>query len=319
MTDHAVGVGIRKWDCLEAWSVLSRLSAETKRVTLGACASDPHRRHPALLAQTTTTLDVMSGGRAVLGLGAGEAMNLDPYGISWSRPVSRLREAINIIQRLWTEESVSHKGEFFELEEAFLSPKPIQKPHPPIWVAANSPNAMKTTAEFADGWIPTGVLMTSQIYKENLNKIRMWAKDSGRDPLQIEPALFLFTLATKDRETSRKFFEFPARILLCFTPELLKDYGVQLPPRELHLLRFVLNPKTVPNLLEGIKGIPYNAIADIFAFGTPDDCIGKIEEYRKAGAKHFLINLFAPPDSLKSMLQFYSNKVLSYFQGEKKE
>lgn len=316
MTDHMVGVGIKKWHCLEAWSILARLSLETKRVTLGACVSDPHGRHPALLAHTTTTIDIMSGGRVVLGLGAGEAMNLEPYGFAWDRPVSRLREAITVIKQLWTEESVNYKGEFFKLNEAFLSPKPLQTPHPPIWVAANSPRTMKITAELADGWIPTAVLSTPQIYQEKLGKIQTWAKDARRDPQQIEPALFLFTAVAEDQETARKLVEFPARILLCLTPTLLKDYGVELPSEELHLSRFVFNPKTVPGLLEAIKQIPYKAIEDIFLFGNPDDCIGKLEKYVKAGVRHFLLNLFAPPELIKPMMQSYANKILPHFPNE---
>lgn len=321
MLDHMVGVGIKKWHSLEAWDILARLSAETKRVTLGTCVSDPHRRHPAVLAQAATTLDIMSGGRAVLGLGAGEAMNLDPYGIAWSRPVSKMREAITVIKKLWTEDSVNYTGEFFKLNKAFLSPKPLQKPHPPLWVGANSPNTMKITAELADGWIPTAVLTTPQVYQKKLSKIQTWAKDAGREPLQIEPAILLFTAVAQDKETARKFVEFPAKILLChsFHPlhkELLKDYGVKLPD-ELDLLHFVFNPETVQKLLEAVKEIPYKPIEEIFVFGTPDDCIDKLEDYAKAGARHFLIILFAPAELSKSMMQFYSNEVISYFRSAK--
>lgn len=316
MTDHIVGVGIKQWNALDAWSILARLSGETQRVTLGTCVSDPHRRHPALLAHAATTLDIMSGGRAVLGLGAGEAMNLDPYGIAWDRPVSRLREAVEVIKKLWTGESSSHTGQFFKLKEAFLSPKPIQNPHPPIWVAANSQNTMKIIAEFADGWIPTAALTTPQIYQQNLSKIQAWAKNAGREYSQIEPAIFLFTAVASDRETARKFVEFPAKILLCFTPDLLNSYGVTLPSRDLHLSRFVFNPKTVPTLLDAVKEIPYKAIEDIFVFGTADDCIGKLEEYVKAGVRHFLLNLFAPPELSKSMMQSYASEVLPYFRSQ---
>jgi alkanesulfonate monooxygenase SsuD/methylene tetrahydromethanopterin reductase-like flavin-dependent oxidoreductase (luciferase family) len=325
MTDHMVGVGIKRFHSLEAWSTLARLSAETKRVTMGVCVSDPHRRHPAVLAQMGTTLDIMSGGRVVLGLGAGEAMNLDPYGIAWSRPVSKTSEAITVIKKLWTEDSVNYTGEFFKLSEAFLSPKPLQKPHPPIWVGANSPRSMKMTAELADGWIPTCVLTMPRIYQEKLSKIQAWAKDAGREPLQIEPAIHLFTAAAQDQETARKLVEFPAKILLLHTvsmlrlgKEVLKDYGVELPD-ELDLSRFVFNPKTVQNLLKGVEKVPFKAVEDIFVFGTPDDCIGKIEKYVKAGARHFLLSMFAPPELSKSMIQLYANKVMSYFRSERKE
>lgn len=316
MMDHIVGVGIKKWHCLEAWNILANLSSKTRRVTLGVCVSDPHRRHPVVLAHSATTLDIMSGGRIVLGIGAGEAMNLDPYGIAWSRPVSRMHEAIIIIKKLWTEESVNYAGEFFELNEAFLSPKPIQRPHPPIWVAANSPRTIRLAAELADGWIPTAVLMTPNIYRQNLGKIKKWASDVGRDLSKIEPAVFLCTVATEDEDTSRKFIEFPAKILLSLTPKLLESYGVELPSKKVHISRFVFNPRTVSKLLEEIKEIPFKPVEDIFVFGTPDDCIGKIEKYVKAGARHFLFNFFVPHNLSKTMIQFYIKNVVSYFQSE---
>lgn len=315
MLDHMVGVGIKRWHCLEAWGVLAGLSSRTRRVTLGVCVSDPHRRHPAVLAHSATTLDVMSGGRLVFGIGAGEAMNLDPYGVSWSRPVSRMREAIMVIKRLWTEESVNYAGEFFELDEAFLSPKPVQRPHPPVWVAANSPRTMRMAAELGDGWIPTAVLMTPSVYRENLGRIRRWASDAGRDSSEIEPAVFLCTVATEDEDTARKFVEFPAKILLSLTPKLLNDYGVELPSKEVHISRFVFNPQTVPKLLEAVQKIPFKAIEDIFVFGTPDDCISKLEKYVKAGVRHFLLNFFVPPKLSKSMIQFYADNVISYFRS----
>ena len=319
MTDHMVGVGIKRWHSLEAWSILAGLASKTKSVTLGVCVGDPHRRHPAVLAHAATTLDIMSGGRFVFGMGAGEAMNLDPYGISWGKPVSRMREAVEIVKKLWTEETVNYTGEFFKLKEAFLSPKPVQKPHPPIWVAANSPRTLKMAAEFADGWIPTGVLMTPSIYRENLSRIREWVNDFGRDSSEVETAVFLCTVASEDAETARNFVEFPAKILLALTPKLLEEYDVKLPSEEVHISKFVFNAKTVPKLLEAVKEIPFKPIEDIFVFGTADDCIGKLEKYVKAGVQHFLFNFFVPPKLSESMIRFYADNVISYFRSERKE
>ena len=83
--------------CPEVWSILGSLAISTKYVMLGTGVTDPHRRHPALLAQTLATLDQMSRGRMVLGIGPGEAINLDPYGIPWDRPVARMVEVITIM------------------------------------------------------------------------------------------------------------------------------------------------------------------------------------------------------------------------------
>ena len=90
----------------EAWSTLAAVAVATKKATLGTCVSDPHRHHPAVLAQKVATVDRISGGRAILGIGAGEAMNVVPFGIDWNRPVSKLVEAVKIIRGFWSNDNL---------------------------------------------------------------------------------------------------------------------------------------------------------------------------------------------------------------------
>ena len=134
--------------------MLAALSVKTKNIKLGTAVSDTHRRHPETLAQIVSTVDILSGGSAILGIGPGESMNLDPFGINWDKPISRMKEAITLIKRLWTQESVSYEGKFFRFSNAILDLKPVQKPHPPIWIAANSIASLKVVAELGEGWIP---------------------------------------------------------------------------------------------------------------------------------------------------------------------
>jgi alkanesulfonate monooxygenase SsuD/methylene tetrahydromethanopterin reductase-like flavin-dependent oxidoreductase (luciferase family) len=117
--DHLVVEDYRK-TCPEAWCILSALATCTKRVTLATSVTDPYRRNPALLAQTVATLDMISGGRVVLGLGAGEAMNVDPYGIAWDNRTARMKETVEIIRRLWEGEMVDYHGEVFRFAKAFI-------------------------------------------------------------------------------------------------------------------------------------------------------------------------------------------------------
>jgi len=211
MPDHLVGVAVRRFDSLEAWSVSSALAVKTKHVKLGSCVTDPHRRHPAVLAQTVTTLDHLSNVGPILGIGAGEAMNLEPYGIRWDNPVSRLYEAVKLVKECWAQPVVNFEGNFFCVEDALVEPKPIQKPHPPIWIAGNSPSTMKMTAEIADGWIP--VCIPPDVYKENLEKILEWAKSYGRNPESIEPAILVWVAVAEDRDKARELKSYRERRL----------------------------------------------------------------------------------------------------------
>ena len=124
MPDHLVATGVRRWDALEAWSTLCALAVKTKRIKLASGVSDTHRCHPAVLAQRAATCDVLSNGRAILGIGIGEAMNLVPFGIAYDKPVGRTIEAIKIIRRLWSEDFVDFEGKYYTLKKAFLQPKP---------------------------------------------------------------------------------------------------------------------------------------------------------------------------------------------------
>ena len=177
MADHLVGIAVRRFDFLDAWNILSALAVKTKSLKLGSCVADPRRKHPAVLAQTVTTLDHLSNGRAILGIGAGEAMNLDPYGIKWDKPVSKMYEAVKAVKACWTQPVVNFEGKFFHIKNALVEPKPVQKPHPPIWIAGNSPRTMKMTAEIADGWIPMAPPLTPDAYRESLGKILGWAEE----------------------------------------------------------------------------------------------------------------------------------------------
>lgn len=316
MGDHLVGIGIKRFDFLEAWSVLSALALKTKRVMLGAF-TDPHRRHPAVLAQTVTTLDHLSNGRAILGIGAGEGMNLIPYNIPWNKPVSRLYEAIKVIKGLWTENKADFKGDFYKLEKAFLDPKSVKKPHPPIWVTANSPRTIRMTAEFGDGWVPTPPPLTIEGYKENLNRLSGWAKEFGRDPKAIEPGVFHFIVVAKDHDNARQLIELPGKMILALWSGLIDKHVKLKGPvlREFQINRFVFNQESAPKLIRyADETIPQEAIDKFFIYGSPDECIDKIEGYLRAGVKHFIAGMFVPSRLVKETLRLYVEDVVSYFR-----
>ena len=314
MADHTVGVGIKHWDFFEAWSVLSALAVQTEEIFLGTCVSDPHRRHPSVLAQTLMTLDHLSNGRAILGLGAGEAMNLVPYHIKWNRPATRLREAAEVIIKLLTEEFSDYKGELFQLEKAFIRPKGVREPRPPIYFGANSPKTMRITAEMGDGWIPVGTFMKPESYKAKFEQIKKMAKEAGRDPEKIEPAMFTYMVVAKDYDTAYKLVEFPAKMLLAGSYDTLKDFGVELPSEKLDMLHFVFNPDTIMESAGEITKLPVEPIEKRFIFGSPDDCIDKIARHVEAGVKHFAMAMYVPSRLNKETLELFVEKVIPYFR-----
>ncbi len=141
---------------LECWNTLAALAAETKIIRLGTSVTCIPFRHPTLLAKMAATVDQISGGRLELGLGAGyDVTEFDSYGIpfpSFSNRTRLLEEAISIIKALWTTDGkVSFDSTIYKVEKAHFEPKPIQKPHPPIWVAGRSSPVLRVAASLADG------------------------------------------------------------------------------------------------------------------------------------------------------------------------
>ncbi|MBN6057767.1 TIGR03619 family F420-dependent LLM class oxidoreductase, partial [Nonomuraea sp. RK-328] len=140
--------------------VLAAAAALTERVTLGTAVLLPALRHPILLAHQLATLDLMSGGRLVAGMGAGfptpnTEAQFEAVGVGFKRRVSRMEEAIHAMRRLWSGDEVSFQGTHFAFNDVRLAPAPARRGGPPIWLAGGgSDSALRRVARLADGWLP---------------------------------------------------------------------------------------------------------------------------------------------------------------------
>lgn len=314
MPDHTVGFGIRRWDALEAWCALSAVAGKTENMTLGTCVGDTYRHHPAVLAQMVTTCDHISGGRAVVGVGLGEAMNLTPFGIGLEKPVGRTREAVTVMRKLWAEDVTNYRGKYYHLQDAFLQPKPVQKPHPPIWIAANSPKTMKMAGTLGDGWVPAS--MFPDEYAEKLKIVRDHAKQAGRDPNALEPAAFVFTVVAEDYETARKTIGLGAKIYFLTRPRILKRLGYEDITEEFDMtFKLIMNSTVTEKLLALAKELPDEILdkAPVF-FGTPEDIVKGIKKYQKAGLRHMILNFFVSPKILKETMALFTKEVMPHFR-----
>jgi len=144
---------------LDAWTLLSAVSSQTRRIRLGARVSPLPFYKPGRLAKIVATVDIISGGRVNFGVGAGwfrdEAVS---YGVWWGKRrerISRMLEALEIILKLWTEgDKITYKGKYYTVTEAPFWPKPLQKPHPPIWFGGSSDEIVEGAAKYGDGILP---------------------------------------------------------------------------------------------------------------------------------------------------------------------
>jgi len=261
---------------LESIALLSALAAITKRVRLAVgCMATFPQRHPALLAQQWTSLDVISGGRAWLAVCLGgpneqspaQALEHKVMGIKDTERVARLEEGITILRKLFHEEKASHTGRFYAFEGVTIQPRPVQNPLP-IWIASNptgltwkdgasAPSAavergLRRVAKFADGWMTNKV--TPDEFISQWTRIVAMAKEEGRDPKTIGSALYHNINIKADRKTALE--ESKAFLDKYYTSNFS--------------MKFV----------EGFT-----------TAGTPEECVAELKAYFAAGIEHIALRM----------------------------
>ncbi|MFP6808285.1 MAG: LLM class flavin-dependent oxidoreductase [Pseudomonadales bacterium] len=157
----------------------------------------------ALLVKQITALDVISGGRFHLGVGVGGefAKEFEACGVPVKERGARTNEALEVMKRLWAEDDVTFDGRFTTLSGVTLAPKPVQQPHPPIWISGRSDAAMKRCAKYGTGWLP--YMYTPEKLAGSLRTINDYAGAVERD-VPVAPGLFIFFAVHEDRETAIK-------------------------------------------------------------------------------------------------------------------
>ena len=184
---------VRRGNPWSSLTLLAFLAGQTSRIRLVTSVIIVPHRNPLVAAKALATLDVLSGGRLVVGVGVGwmreefEALNLPPF----EERGAVTDEYIRAFKELWTSDDPHFEGKYVSFDNISFLPKPVQKPHPPIWVGGESRPALRRTAELADGWYPLGSnptfpMGTLQQLADGLERLATYARRFGRDPSEIE-------------------------------------------------------------------------------------------------------------------------------------
>lgn len=193
------------YDNLESLTILAAAAATTRKIRLGTSVLLAGLRHPALLAKTVATLDFISNGRLTLGVGFGSReSDFSAVEIPWEARGSRAVEGIQLMKRLWTEENVTHKGRFFDVQNLTLGPRPIQKPIP-IWTGGSADIALKRAGTWANGFICGSSAIPD--FPSTWEKVAQYARAAGRDPKEIEKAGLTFMAVNDDHDKAVKTVE----------------------------------------------------------------------------------------------------------------
>ena len=168
---------------LEGLTVMAAMSGHTKNLRLGMLVINNNFRHPVITAKMINTIDHASGGRVEMGIGSGNIpAEFEAHGIPWpkfSERLDRLDEALDVMKALWTEEPASYEGKYYQLRDAPMEPKPVQKPYPPIIIGGTGERTMRVAAKHADDYNQITALRQAEA---NIAKFKTICAEEGRDP-----------------------------------------------------------------------------------------------------------------------------------------
>lgn len=258
--------------CLEGWTLLAALAQRTRRIRLGVLVTGNTYRHPAVLAKMATTLDILSGGRLNLGLGAGwfEAEHR-AYDIRLPKLRERLdmlEEALEVIRQLWTHEVANYQGKYYQLRDAPFYPKPIQQPHPPIMIGAGGERiALGIVARHADLWNTFG---SPEVLRRKIRALDEHCRTAERNPAAIEKSVLLSLFLADD----------PAAAATAL---------------DAHATRYETDP---------------SALRRQSLVGDAEAVQDQIRAYIEAGVTHFILMLRAPYD-LRQLRHFAERVVVA--------
>lgn len=258
MGDHLM---FRNNAVLECWTTLSALSAITRRIRLGTMVLSNSFRTPSVLAKMAATLDVISKGRLEFGIGAGVSEDEHrAYGIPFPKPrirVERMKEGIEIIKKMWTEEKADYTGKHYRIKEAVCEPKPLQKPYPPITIGGGGEKlTLRVTAEHANRY-DWGFLPSIKQYQHKLRVLESHCSVIGRNVQEVEKSCWP-----------------GGQVFIALNRKELDEKVAKWKPKDVSLKDF-----EACNLI-----------------GTPDECIEKIQEYVDIGVTFFMLMFRDLPD-----------------------
>ena len=280
---------------VEAWTMLGYLAGHNKlgRMTLGVAVTDTGRRNPAVTAQAVVTLQHLTRGRAILGIGTGEREGNEPYGVEWSKPVSRFEEAMATIRALWDSngELVSRESPFFPLHNATFALTPVRGKWPEIWIAAHGPRMIRAAGKYGDGWFP-GTTRADE-YAKQLNDLRAAASDAGRDPMSITPAGIRFILTGRAQDEIDEILDsnLVKLFVLNSSAEDWERHGAQHPMGP----EFKGVQDLIPQLIDEETALKYAAMAprglvkELFAVGMPDEVVDQLAMFRDSGMQCLVV------------------------------
>jgi phthiodiolone/phenolphthiodiolone dimycocerosates ketoreductase len=282
----------------DAFTFLTWLAGRTRRARVATAVTESIRRHPAEIAQAALTIHHLSHGRFVLGIGAGEKENVEPYGLSYAGQVSRLEEALYLIRLLWgSRDYVSYEGRYFRLDRAVVGLGPYRKTFPPIWLAAHGPRTLRLTGRYGDGWLPTH-RVEPETYAQHLQMIRSAGFEAGRSMSAFTPSYEMTVVTADTHDAAHRLLDSNAMRLgaLVMPAELWRREGEHHPlgPGFRGVVDWVPSRLDPEEVREHMRAVPFGVLHAAFDHGTPEQLAARVESYAAVGLRHVVLRNVGP-------------------------
>lgn len=274
---------------LDALAVAAAVAVLTRNVPIATSVVDTVRRHPSLLAQSALTIDHLSHGRFILGLGSGETENTVPYGFDFARPVARFEEALRVIRLLWESHGpVDFSGQFYTLRHARLDTEPYEGRLPKIWAGGSGPRMLEIIGRHCDGWWPAGAY-SPEDYASKLKAVRDSAEKAGRDPMAITPAFIWTCLIADDEAELAEILAAPLvkAYVLQIPASIMRQYGFEHPLGDAWRGYQDITPEALPRerILAMLEKVDVEALLAIVPHGTPKEVARTLKGFVEAGLR----------------------------------
>jgi len=274
--------------------LLGHLASRAGNMQLAVGVTEPIRRHPVLLAQMAMTLSHVSKAPPIIGIGSGEAENTVPYGFDFSRPVSRLEEALELIRMCFDSQGAFRfEGSFYQMDDAVIDLRPKTGNRPQLWVAAHRPRMLDLCGRFGDGWWPA-LPYTPESYEEAVRTIRRSAARAGRDPAQIVPGWSNLVVVAKTEKEARRMLDTPPlRFLALLAPDYIwQSFGHRHPMGEGFggLIDFTPQRYDRQTMERAMRLVPVDLVAEAVMWGTPQSMYEGLGDFVDAGLRHISLS-----------------------------
>jgi 5,10-methylenetetrahydromethanopterin reductase len=287
------------------YSAMTDIAYNTNKVLIGSAVTNPYVCHPVWTATAIFTVDEISGGRAIFGIGAGDKMTLEALGIKWEKPLTAVRETVEIFKQLNDTKKCKFNGNFFTVPNARIKKNP---PHRvPVYIGAQGPKMLKMSAMLSDGVLVNA--SNPKDFEPAVAALKEGVGEAKRDISEIDVAAYTSFSVDKKREKAVKKARIVAGAIAVGSPSfVLERHGIE--PETADSIREMVASQNFPAMKEG--GVPDHVVEAFSIAGTPDDCVEKIKALEKVGVTQVVTGM--PLGKSKSdAIKLIKKKVIPHF------